>query len=74
MEEGTGGQRKGRKRRKEMRRELRWKRERGQCSLFSLSGHLFHFSKFTQDSLDEQGQSRGSLSFCRPKSQSLLGN
>lgn len=37
MEEGTGGQRKGRKRRKEMRRELRWKRERGQCeSLFTL--------------------------------------
>ncbi len=59
MEEGTGGRRKGRKRRKEMREKTSafGKQNRVSVRLFSPFGHLFQFSKFTQDPLQQQGQS-----------------
>lgn len=50
------------------------KRERRvSVSLFSC---LLHFLKFTEYSLDKKrgGRSQGNPSFCRSKSQSLLGN
>lgn len=55
MEEGTGGQKKGMRRRKET-RTARWNRT-GSLRVFSPFGYLFQFSKFTQDPLERQGQS-----------------
>lgn len=74
MEEGTGGRRKGRKGNERGRSSRARKQNKVNKRLFSQSGHLFHFSKFTLDPLQRQGQSERSPSFCRPKSQSLPGN
>lgn len=60
MKEGTGGQRNGRKRKKENEeRENRADRKQNRVNacLFSPCGHLFLFSKFTQDPLERQGKS-----------------